>query len=143
MSVKVKVSVNVIVYLFVFTFFFLCGSLFRFSSASIVELHLRRRQTTLVVAGSILQESLDMILLGSQFIALNESHVILKKAQLHPEKIIELADFLALSLQFTFSLGTFRGFTCQRSRDRPVVRQSCGINVPALVYLTSENYIHL
>ena len=84
-----------------------------------------------------------MILLGSQFIALHESHVILKKAQLHPEKIIELADFLALSLQFTFSLDTFRGFTCQRSRDRPVVRQSCGINVPALVYLACENYIYL
>ena len=125
MSVKVKVSISVKVvvnvYLFVFTFFFLCGSLFWFPCASIVELHLRRRQTALIVASAILQEALDMILLGSQFVALHESHAVLKIAQLHPEKIIELADFLALSLQFTFSLGTFRGFTCQRSRDRAII----------------------
>ena len=79
----------------------------------------------MVVACTILQKSLDVIILTRDFVFLNESDIVLEEAQLHAKQLIELADFLSFRREFACRLCPFGLLGGQRCRYGTVVGESC------------------
>ena len=121
--------------------FFGIGSIGR-SVAFKVEFHLRRRQTILVVACAILQITFNMIGFSSYLISLNKAHGVFKVAQLHFKQFVVVAQFFSFSLQFSCSLSAFGLFGGNGSRDRSTAWQSCRVDMPSVINLSSEDNIN-
>ena len=106
--------------------------------ASMLEVDLRRRQTALVVAGSVFQVCVDNILSSSEFYLLHESGASFEETQFHAKHIVVFRHFVASCLQFANEFYAFHFVDVEGCRDRSVASQTCRVDVPSWLNLSAE-----
>ena len=108
--------------------------LFHYGTLSLdLQRDLRGRQTRRIVAGTILEIAVDVVLGFSETDFLHEGDGTLKVAQLHLEEFVELFDFLASGLQLSYRLGTLHLHHVEGGGDGAVVAKIGGIDMPAWI----------
>ena len=111
--------------------------------ARVFEVHICRRHTVLVVAGTIGQISVDGVSGLGELDLLHELHAILEVAQLHIEEFVERGDLVTDRFQLTDELHAVEFVDIKGGGDRTVSTESSGIDVPSALDSSGEHNLSL
>ena len=114
-----------------------------FCYSGILERHLSRRQTTLVITSSIFQITFDCVSSTREFYFLHKLCCILEIAYLHFEQFIESRYFFAYRLQFAYKLDTRFIINIECCGNRAAISQIGRINMPTFIHGSCKHHLCL
>ena len=108
-----------------------------------LQRYLGRRYATLVVAGTILQVTVDVVRRLRETYLLHELCLLLEELQFHTEHLIKLLDDVALGLKASHRLSALHLHRMERGRDGAVVAEVGTVDVPPSIYRCREHDLSL
>ena len=123
----------IFLYLLFIFFYLLLFLLHNRTLALLFQVAGRWRQTTLIIAGTILQIAVNIVFGLGEFHLLHKRHAALEEAQLHIKQLVELFQFLAARLQLADRFHTLHLHGVEGGRDGTVVAEIGGIHMPSRI----------